>query len=243
VELVEFPGTGRRFVATARVRFGDTDPRARMRLDALARVVQDVGNDDLADAGFDPMSPWVVRRASLWAPDGWPTLGEPLEVSTFCSGLGGRWGERRTSLRSPTATVEVAAVWIFLDGQGRPAPLTGPFLEVYRPSANGRGCSSRLRHPPVPPGAEARAWPLRASDLDIFGHVNNSAVWMAVEDQLARSTLFPSFAEVEYHAPIDADDDLVLRSELDATRLGVWLTCAGRVRASAVVVAHPPIDG
>lgn len=244
LELVEFPGTGRRFVATARVRFGDTDPRARIRLDALARVVQDVGNDDLADAGFDPMSPWVVRRTSMWAPGGWPTLGEPLEVSTFCSGLGGRWGERRTSVSSPTATVEVAAVWIFLDGLGRPAPLTGPFLEVYRSSANGRGSSSRLHHPPVPAGAQARTWPLRASDLDIYGHVNNTAVWMAVEDELARFELVPRFAEVEYHVPIDAGDDVVLRSDVDdATRLRLWLTCEGRVRASAVVVAQPWVDG
>ncbi len=239
-ELIAFPGTGRCFRATATVRFGDTDTRARLRLDALARVVQDVGNDDLADAGFDPMSPWVVRRTSVWAPNGWPTLGEPLVVTTFCSGLGGRWGERRTSLASPTATVEVAAVWIHLDERGRPCPLNRRFLEVYRPSTDGRATSTRLHHPPPPPTTRARGWILRATDLDVFGHVNNSAVWMAVEDELAQWHLAPRFAEVEYHLPIDADDEVVLRSHLEGASLRVWLMCEGRVRASAVVIAAGP---
>ena len=237
VDMVAFPGVGRRFSVTAKVRFGDTDPRSRLRLDALARLVQDTGDDDLADSGLDPLAPWVVRRTSVWAPDGWPYLGEPLRVSTFCSGLGSRWGERRTSVTSPTATVEVAAVWIFLDHRGRPAALPGPFLDVYQPSADGRRTSTRLHHPPPPPTLDRRRWPLRASDLDIYDHVNNSAVWMAVEDELARHRVLPRLAEVEFHQPVGAEDEVDLASVLDGTTLRLWLTCAGRVRASAVVVA------
>ncbi len=243
MELVDFPGCGRRFTSTARVRFGDTDPQRRLRLDALTRLVQDAGNDDLADAGLDPASPWVVRRTSVWVPGAWPSLGEPLTVTTFCAGLGSRWGERRTTVTSTGAVVEVAAVWIHLDAHGRPARLTDPFLDVYGLSAAGRSTSSRLRHrgipvatPPSGPTLHRRPWPLRSSDLDVFGHVNNTALWMPIEDELARRHLVPRFAEVEYRAPVAADDEVELVTEVDDEGLHLWITAGGDTRASARVL-------
>lgn len=239
-EFVDFPGVGRLFTSSARVRFGDTDPHARLRLDALARLVQDAGNDDLADAGLDPVSPWVVRRASVWVPKGWPALGEPLTITTFCAGLGTRWGERRTTVSSPSAVVEVAAVWIFLDADGRPSRLTDAFLDVYGPSAVGRRTSSRLHHPALAAepaqgarAADRRPWPLRSSDLDIFGHVNNTALWMPVEDELARRQVFPRFAEIEFREPVEEDDEVVLVTVADTSGLRLWITAGGDTRASA----------
>ena len=241
-DFADFPGVGRRFATRARVRFGDTDPHRRLRLDALARLVQDAGNDDMADAGLDPASPWVVRRASVWVPGPWPALGEPLTVTTFCSGLGTRWGERRTTVVSPSAAVEVAATWIFLDERGRPRPVTDAFLEVYAASAAGRRTSIRLHHPnpPVAPGEAAgsvdcRPWPLRASDLDAFGHVNNTALWMPLEDELARRQLVPRFAEIEFRSAVEADDEVTLFTESGDSALRLWITAGGDPRASASV--------
>ncbi|HEV2069983.1 MAG TPA: acyl-ACP thioesterase domain-containing protein [Acidimicrobiales bacterium] len=240
VEFVDFPGVGRRFTSSARVRFGDTDPHRRLRLDALARLVQDAGNDDLADAGLDPASPWVVRRASVWVPARWPALGEPLTITTFCAGLGARWGERRTTVASPSAVVEVTALWIHLDDDGRPSPLSDAFLDVYGSSTGGRRTSSRLHHPIPVPGpdqateaATRRPWPLRSSDLDVFGHVNNTALWMPVEDELARRKVVPRFAEIEFRDPVAADDDVVLVTEPYGSGLRVWITAGGDTRASA----------
>ena len=236
IELVPLPGRGRRYAGARRVYFGDTDPSGRLRLDALARMAQDIGNDDLADAGLDPASPWVTRRTSVWAPGAWPRLGEPLTLTTFCSGLGGRWGERRTSVRSTGGAVELAAVWIHLDGTGRPARLPQSFLDVFGESAGDRRVSTRLHHPPPPATASSRPWPLRATDLDAFGHVNNPAVWMPVEDEVARRRLVPRFAEIEYHVPIAADDEVALDAFGGDGGLRLWLTCDGGVRASALVV-------
>ncbi len=235
-ELVGFPGRGRRFTTRGRVRYGDTDPSHRVRLDSLARAVQDAGNDDLADAGFDPASPWVVRRTSVWAPGTWPALGEELTVTTFCSGLGGRWGERRTTVRSALGLVEVGAVWIFLDADGRPARLPSPFVAVYGASTDGRRTSSRLHHPPPPPDAESRPWPLRASDLDVFGHVNNTALWLPVEDEMARRHLVPRFAEIEYRTPVEAGDEVTLLTHHSDDGLRLWLVAGGQARASAWLV-------
>lgn len=101
------------------MRLGDADRHGRLRLDALARLLQDVGNDDFADAGLDPGAPWVGRRTVVWSPS-WPRLGERLTVTTFCGGLGSRWAERRSSLRDEGggSRVEVAALWVFLGAEG-----------------------------------------------------------------------------------------------------------------------------
>ncbi|MEA3018681.1 MAG: hypothetical protein QOI47_205, partial [Actinomycetota bacterium] len=56
------------------MRLADADPTERLRLDALARFLQDVGNDDTADAGHDTATPWVARRTTVEA-DGWPRIG------------------------------------------------------------------------------------------------------------------------------------------------------------------------
>lgn len=231
-ELVPRPAAGRVFETTRRVRLGDADPAGRLRLDALARLLQDVGNDDFADAGLDPSSPFIARRTTVAAPR-WPRLGERMAFATWCGGTGSHWAERRTSISSEGGgSVEVAALWVCVDGaSGRPARLPGWFLDTYGAAAGDRRLKARLQHGEPPQGAEARPWPLRATDLDVMGHVNNAATWAAVEDECARRGVVPSAAELEYRAAIDPDDDVTLLA--DGGRL--WLAVAGDVRASAVV--------
>ena len=80
--LVPLPTAGRRYTSTRRVRLGDVTPKVRLRLDALARFLQDVGNDDIADAGGDVEEPWVARRSTVVAPV-WPRLGEVVTVNLW----------------------------------------------------------------------------------------------------------------------------------------------------------------
>src|SRR6202022_5194230 len=60
-ELVPLPSYGRRFSEERTVRLSDTWPNGSIRFDALARYLQDVASDDMADAG-QGASMWVVRR-------------------------------------------------------------------------------------------------------------------------------------------------------------------------------------
>ena len=64
-ELVDLPITGRVFTANATVRLGDVDARARLRLDATARYLQDIATDDASDAALDDAFGWVVRRTMI----------------------------------------------------------------------------------------------------------------------------------------------------------------------------------
>jgi acyl-ACP thioesterase len=223
--------TGRRFETSRRVRLADADPTGRLRLDALARFLQDIGNDDTADAGHDAATPWVTRRTTVEV-DAWPRIGERLEVTTWCGGMGSHFAERRTTLRSPTGTVEVAAPWVHVDeATGRPARLPQWFHDTYAEAAAGRKITARLTHGAPPADAAAQPWPIRWSDLDVVGHVNNAAYWEAVEEVCHQRDLVPTFAEVEYAGGIDPGDDVALLTAGDA----IWLVVDGTVRGSALV--------
>lgn len=220
----------RRFTTTRRVRLADADPTGRLRLDALARFLQDVGNDDTADAGHGTGGSWITRRTTIQT-QRWPRIGERLAITTWCGGMGSHWAERRTTLTSPSGTVEVAATWVHVDGSGRPARLPAWFHETYAEAAAGRRISARLRHGPPPEGASEQPWPIRWSDLDVVGHVNNAAYWEAAEEVCHQRRLVPTFAEVEYAGGIDDGDAVVLRTSGDA----MWLAVDGIVRGSAVL--------
>jgi acyl-ACP thioesterase len=241
-------GEGRCFRASRAVRLGDADASGRLRLDALARHLQDVAGDDTADAEFeDGRVTWVVRRAAVAAAR-WPRHRERLTYTTFCSGLGPHWAERRTAARGADgSTLEAAVLWICVDaGTGRLAPLTERFHRTWGSTAGGRTVSARLLHPPAPEDGTARSrpWQVRATDLDVLGHVNNAVHWAAVEDELARALpeRVPVAAECEYRLPVAIDDALTLLSRPDAedgTALRLWLVGRRGVHASALVRTAP----
>lgn len=232
------PEQGRRFAARRRVRLGDVNGANRLRLDAIARYLQDVASDDVDDIA-DPRvdGAWVLRRTAAVLGD-LPRYGDDLELVTFCSGTGSRWAERRTTLAVGEAPVaEAVAIWVYVDRAGRPAPLGEWFLEHYGEAAAGRKVSGRLSLPPPPADAGARPWPIRASDFDLLRHVNNAAYWYAVEDEMARLApgRVPAVATLEHRVAIEPDDQVELRSSVDGDTLKAWLTAGGETRAAAQV--------
>jgi acyl-ACP thioesterase len=240
--MVPLPPRGRRFTATRRVRLGDADAIGRLRLDALARYLQDVASDDSDDAGLPDAGAWVTRRVVLDIAKP-PRLGEPVSLTTFCGGVGPRWAERRTSLVGEQGgRVEAATLWVYVDlATGGPVPLPERFHELYREAAAGRRVSGRLHHEAPPPDVVSRDWPMRATDFDVLGHANNAAYWEAVEDELARAS--PSArvrgAELEYRGGLDPGEPVELATSAEAaseaSAISVWFLVGGEVRASAVV--------
>jgi acyl-ACP thioesterase len=220
------------FTAARPVRGGDVTIDGRLRLDALARYLQDAAEDDAADADFGEPYSWVLRRCAVGITS-FPRLGQRLAVRTFCSGVGARWAERTTTLAGDGGEmVRATAVWVAIAaGSGRPCPLGPEFYRVYGPSAAGRTVSCRLSHPrPPSPGGSAASgdgsapWPLRATDFDASGHVNNTIHWAAVEDALSGLGWLPSGAEIEYPRPVlpGARPRLLTASPAEA-EAWVWL--------------------
>lgn len=231
------PAQGRIYTGHHRVRLGDAAPSRRMRLDALARFLQDVAEDDAADAAWPDDIGWVLRSTRLTIRR-FPTLGETLRLDTFCSASAARWAERTTTVTGEAGgLVQATSVWVAIDvATGSPARLGEPFSRVYGPSTSGRRVSARLQLPA--PTAEAvaaaRPWPLRRADLDVWGHVNNAISWAAVEDELCRVDWLPATATLEHHQAIGPDDQPRLAASRRGRGLDVWLVDpSGRMLSAA----------
>jgi len=238
-ELVAPPARGRVFVQSVRPGLADCAPSGRIRLDALARWLQDVAYADVEDAGLADSAVWVVRRTRLLVRR-FPRFAEHFSVSTFCSGLGRMWAERRTTIHAdprssaPEPAVEAVSLWVHLDpASGRPAPFAAAELAAYGDGAAGRRISARLRHPAPASTADARPWRFRATECDIAGHVNNAAYFQPLEEELLERAEQPSRldVEIEYRTPAQPGEKLILR---DGARR--WIASAdGETHASLAV--------
>jgi acyl-ACP thioesterase len=223
-EFLPPPAKGRVFTAGYPIRHTDVTPGGRLRLDALARCVQDVAEDDVADSGLAEPYHWLVRRCALTI-RGYPRRGQRLRLATFCSATGLRWAERTTTVTAGGADlIQARMVWVAIDPATGESCQVGPdFHRLYGPSAQGRRVSVRLSHPRPGPSATGRDWPVRASDFDTAGHVGNTVHWQAAEEILAGLDWLPDHAEMEYHQPILPGARLRLVCQLSAGRADLWL--------------------
>lgn len=223
---VESSNVSRRFTDERKVRLSDTWTDGALRLDALARYLQDVAADDMADAGLGS-TVWVVRSVHLRL-EGRPALHDRVEITTFCSGLGSRWAERRTSVTGPSSRIEARAVWVHIDPDtGMPARYPPRVVEICGPAVAGRKVSARLTLPNPPVDAPSQPWPVRSTDFDVLGHVNNAVYWFGVDDAERRT----DDVLLEYRTPIGPDLEVELVTSND--RSSRWLVSPAGVHAAA----------
>src|SRR5829696_4057401 len=230
-ELVDPVAGGRLHEDVFQAGLGDVAPSGRVRLDTLARWVQDVAYADLEASGLADRAAWVVRRTRLKV-ERFPRFREVVRATTFASGFGRMWAERRTTLVGHTARVEAVALWVHLDPRsGRPIPFDADEMATWGDSANGRTVKARLRHATPPEGLASAPWRFRVADLDIARHVNNAAYWEVLEEDFAGREPEAIDAEIEFRDAAQPGDALV---RAEPGRL--WITAPdGRIHASVVV--------
>jgi acyl-ACP thioesterase len=237
---IPVPAHGRTFSATRRVRLADLDRNGRTRLDAIARFLQDVAIDDVQETGWGtPLHLWFVRRIRIDILE--PFLGDGrVDVTTWCSGLAAIAAGRRWSLTGDAGgRAEVDSVWIHLGPDQRPARIEG--FGIYAEATGGRHVSTKLELPDLPDDAPTVPWPLRASDVDAHGHVNNAVHWQAVEHALAAGGFDlarPLTAELDYREPLDLGDEVALAAAPDGAALLAGLGAGGALKAVARVEAR-----
>lgn len=228
VEYVRRPAQGRTFSSSRTVRLSDADVDGQLRVDGLARYLQDVASDDWADSGIDADDFWLARRTTwrLTREGRWPRLSEAVSLTTWCGGTGAAWAERRTDLEVENEVmVETASLWVPVDSDGRPRRVRSDFFDVYGVAAGGRKVSGRVTRIPVDHGASRRTWVVRRSDVDVVGHVNNAAVWCAVAEVVPSGI---RAASITHHGAIEIDDEVALF--VNDSR--IWLVVGDEVRVS-----------
>lgn len=236
----ELPTHGRVVEGRRKVRMGDAGPDRRARLDALARYLHDVAEDDAATATLPSTVGWVLRSTRMEIGK-FPTLGEDIVLHTFCSATARRWAERTTIVRGANgARVRGVSIWVAVDTTtGAPARLGEWFFDLYGPSAGGKQAAAKLvlGMPSAPVVGSGRPWPLRRSDFDAWAHVNNAIAWAAVEDAVQIDATDSVVALLEHHAPIASGSEPLLATERDGNEWTVWLLDPGGA-ARVLVASH-----
>jgi acyl-ACP thioesterase len=220
-DFAQFPTSGRVFATTRKVRLGDVTPRGRLRLDAVARYLQDIATDDALDGNFDDPHSWVVRRTDVVVHQ-FASYLNTLQLQTWCGGVGSHWAERRTRISllgndpsNAQPIIEAATLWVRVDLQTlKPLALSDSFRQSIGTAANNRKVSARLlvgRGLPASDTArDLGAWQLRFSDFDAVGHLNNAVYWEPLEEYLGthREHRAPLRAIVEHHLSVESGAEM-----------------------------------
>ena len=203
------------------LRVADIDREGRLRLDAAARHLQDIGQDQLRQLGFEETHPlWIVRRTMI-------ALIRPIEfqdmlrLRRWCSGTSNRWCEMRVRIDGRKGgLIESEAFWININRDTQmPSRIADDFLEGLQRTTK----VDRLRWKAyLKPGAresadQIREYPIRFSDIDLFDHMNNSVYWSVVEDYLSSAPEMlcgPIRVTLEHEAPIALGDKLEILAHL-----------------------------
>lgn len=241
-ELIDAPDDARVFEMTVRPGLADCAPSGRLRLDAIARWLQDIAYADVEEAGLDDAAIWVVRRTRIRV-SRFPRFGEHLTARTFCSGMGLMWAERRTTIAaqgSRDGAIETVALWVHLDPLTRePARLSDAETAAYGRTGHDRRVTARLRHQPAGEPEAVAAWTFRRTDCDLGDHVNNAAYWQPLEEELLTGPEPRTIdAEIEFRVPSQPGERRILRSGHSRWIMGD----NGDAHASVLINASAPWD-
>ena len=208
------------------LRVGDIDRTGRLRLDAGARHIQDIGQDQLREMGFEETHPlWIVRRTMV-------DVIRPIEfqdmlrLRRWCSGTSNRWCEMRVRIdgKRGRGLIESEAFWININRETQtPSRISDDFLAGLHKTTS----IDRLRWKGyLKPGSRADAseiheFPVRATDIDLFDHMNNAVYWSVIEDYLASHPELldglperPLRTTIEHEAPVALGDKLEIISHV-----------------------------
>ncbi|MCF8612050.1 thioesterase [Gordonia sp. HY285] len=241
--LSERKSGARFFAGEYRVRTGDVDQDMRVRLDGVARYLQDVANDNIAAVTFADTDPfWIIRRTviDVIEPLTWPS---DLRMERWCGALSTRWTNMRVRIVGETQTnrfnpeprpnglVETEAFWINVNASGMPSRISDGALDLLVQMTDEHRLRWKSMNPGTAPSVEDIDLPdrehvLRITDFDPFKHLNNAAYLEIVEDELVDHPDLidgPHRAVIEYLRPIAPATPVTVRRSRDGERLLMWI--------------------
>ncbi|MGO9081417.1 MAG: hypothetical protein ACLQDY_20645 [Streptosporangiaceae bacterium] len=103
------PAHGRVFTVTRAVRSAEVAPDGRLRFDTLARYLQEVAEDDIADVGWQEPYVWLMRRVTVRVRESGCSV-----IRWFPRTSHGSWRRQRGRAFGLAACRYVACDWRFL---------------------------------------------------------------------------------------------------------------------------------
>lgn len=238
--LVDVPDSGYVYQTGWRVGTSDIDEHMRLRLDGVARYIQEVGAEHLADAGLAEVHPhWIVLRTVI-------DVIKPIELPSditfrrWCAALSTRWCSMRVQLEgSDGGRIETEGFWLCVNKDTlTPSRLLDECIVRFGTTTD----NHRLRWrpwltEPVQDGVDT-PFPLRRTDIDPFEHVTNTIYWNGIHEVLGQVPDLekaPYRAVLEYRSPIKFGEPVIIRSDRDANAVRIQFTVGDDVRAAALV--------
>jgi acyl-ACP thioesterase len=238
--LVGLPESGHVFTTNWRLATADIDEHRMLRLDGVARYIQDAGAEHLADAKLADVHPhWIVLRTVI-------DVVEPAEIPcdiTFrrwCAGLSARWCSMRVQLEGSTGgRIETEGFWICMNKDTlTPSRLSDECATLFGSTTNNHRLKWRpWLAEPIEDGVDT-PFQLRRTDIDLFQHVNNSIYWHGVHEILGQTPQLaaaPYRAVLEYRSPIKYGEPVVIRSKNSGDTVRMQFLVGEDVRAAAAV--------
>lgn len=259
--LPERPAGAFHFSTDYRIRAGDVDQELRLRFDSVARYLQDVANDNLAASTFGFTDPfWLVRRTviDVLEPIAWPGT---VHLERWCSALSTRWAQMRVRMIATPETdrinsdptrgglIETESFWINVNDSGMPTRISDGGFEYLSSMTSEHRLRWRQFNDSTLPGsgskdlATDRPHILRTTDFDPLKHVNNSAYWAVIEDELIDHPDLknvPHRAVIEYLRPIAPRSDITVRRRRAGDELHVWMIVDDQVTTTVTVTKMLP---
>jgi acyl-ACP thioesterase len=238
--LVELPDSGYVYQTGWRLATSDIDEHRRLRLDGVARDIQEVGAEHLADAQLAEVHPhWIVLRTVI-------DVIEPIELPSditfrrWCAGLSTRWCSMRVQLEgSAGGRIETEGFWICMNKDTlTPSRLADSCLARFGTTTDNHRLKWRpWLTEPIHNGIDT-PFPLRRTDIDLFEHVNNTIYWHGILEilgQVPELAAAPHRAVLEYRSPIKFGELVTIRSEYHGDAVRMHFVVGDDVRAAALV--------
>lgn len=238
--LSPLPSAGYVYQTSWPVPTGDIGGQLQLRLDGVARYIQEVGAENLLDAGEAEDHPhWLVQRTviDVIEPIEWPN---EVSFSRWCSALSTRWCTMRVDLvGNEGGRIETEGFWIAINEKTlTPQRVSDSLIEKFASTTT----EHRLKWRPwlTNPDATDIVTPfaLRRTDIDVFEHVTNTAYWHAIHEVMAEVPdvcRAPYRAVIEYRRPIQYGEDVSLRWARHEDDVNIAITVGDEVRAAALL--------
>lgn len=238
--LVAVPDQGYVYQTGWRLATSDIDEHRRLRLDGVARYIQEVGAEHLADAELAEVHPhWIVLRTVI-------DVLEPIEIPSditfrrWCAGLSSRWCDMRVQLEGAQGgRIETQGFWICMNKDTlTPSRLADSCIERFGSTTDNHRLKWRPWVTERVEGGTDTPFPLRRTDIDLFEHVNNTIYWHGVHEVLG---LVPELENnpyrtvLEYRSPIKYGEPVHIRWEQRGKSVLMQFMVDDSVRAVALV--------
>src|ERR1700751_4425170 len=240
--LAALPDTGYVYQTGWRLATSDIDEHKKLRLDGVARYIQEVGAEHLGDANLADVHPhWIVLRTVI-------RVLKPIEIPTeitfrrWWAALSPRWCNMRVQLEgSDGGRIETEGFWICMNKDTlTPSRFTDDCMALFGSTTDHHRLKWRpwLTEPIVDGCIIETPFPLRRTDIDLFEHVNNTIYWHGVHEILGQTPELegaPYRAVLEYRNPIKFGESVTICSQRRDDAVRMQFVVGDDVRAAALV--------